>query len=76
MSEEEFLRLFNTMGFNNGIVKEVRLINPNAIYIVMFDGPDLIFEYHDLFDWSLQTVKNFVRKGDTNESVINSENCI
>ena len=76
MNEEEFLRLFNTMGFNNGIVKEVRLINPNAVYIVMFDGPDLIFEYLDLFDWSLQTVKNFVRKGEANEFVGNSKDCI
>lgn len=72
MNEEEFLRLFNTMGFNNGIVKEVRLINPNSIYIIMFDGTDLIFEYHDMSDWSLQTAKSFVRKGETNELIANS----
>lgn len=72
MTEEEFVRLFNTMGFNNGIVKESRLISANSIYLIMFDGPDLIFEYHDMSDWSLETAKSFVRKGDTNELIANS----
>lgn len=69
MTEEEFVRLFNTMGFNNGIVKESRLISANSIYLIMFDGPDLIFEYHDMSDWSVQTAKSYVRKGETNEFV-------
>lgn len=72
MTEEEFVRLFNTMGFNNGIVKESRLISANSIYLIMFDGPDLIFEYHDMSDWSVQTAKSFVRKGETNELIANS----
>ena len=60
MTEEEFVKLFNTMGFNNGIVKESRLINGYSIYLIMFDGPDLIFEYHNMSDWSVQTAKNYV----------------
>lgn len=72
MTEEEFVRLFNTMGFNNGIVKESRLISANSIYLIMFDGPDLIFEYHDMSDWSVQTAKSYVRKGETNELIANS----
>lgn len=69
MTEEEFVRLFNTMGFNNGIVKESRLINTNSIYLIMFDGPDLIFEYRDMSDWSVQTAKSYVRKEEENEFV-------
>lgn len=61
MSEEELLKIFNTMSFNGGNVKEVRLIGENKIYLVMFNQPDMIFYFKDMKDWSLQTAVNYVR---------------
>ena len=60
-TEEELLKIFNTMSFNGGNVKEVRLIDANKIYLVMFNEPDLIFHFKNMNDWSLQTAVNYVR---------------
>lgn len=61
MSEEELLKIFSTMSFNGGNVKETRLIDDNKIYLVMFNQPDLIFYFKDMNNWSLQTAVNYVR---------------
>ena len=70
MSEDELLKIFNTMSFNGGNVKEARLINDNKIYLVMFNQPDMIFYFKNMNDWSLQTAVNFI--GGNNE---HSNNC-
>ncbi len=61
MSEEELLKIFSTMSFNGGNVKETRLIGDNKIYLVMFNQPDMIFYFKDMNNWSLQTVVNYIR---------------
>ena len=65
-TEEELLKIFNTMSFNGGNVKEVRLIDANKIYLVMFNGPDLLFHFEDVNTWSLQTVKELIISGKEN----------
>ena len=62
MSEDELLKIFNTMSFNGGNVKEARLIGDNKIYLVMFNQPDLIFYFKSMNDWSLQTAVNYVNE--------------
>ncbi len=62
MTEEELLKIFNTMSFNGGNVKDARLIDDNKIYIVMFNQPDLVFYFKSMDDWSLQTASNFIKK--------------
>ena len=62
MTEEELLKIFNTMSFNGGNVKDARLIDDNRIYIVMFNQPDLVFCFKSMDDWSLQTASNFIKK--------------
>ena len=62
--DKRLLHIFNTMGFNNGIVKEARLMKENSIYIVMWDAPDLIFEFNSMDDWSLCTAKNYIQRKD------------
>lgn len=62
MTEEELLKIFNTMSFNGGNVKEARLIDTNKIYLVMFNQPDLIFHFRAIDCWSLETVINYVNK--------------
>lgn len=62
MTEEELLKIFNTMSFNGGNVKEARLIDDNKIYLVMFNQPDLIFYFRAMDCWSLETVINYVHK--------------
>ena len=65
MDEQELLRIFNTMHFGDGTVKEARLISEHSIYVVMFNESDLIFEYYDVNNWSLRTAINFtLRKED------------
>jgi len=61
-TEEDLLKIFNTMSFNGGNVKEAKLIDDNKIYIVMFNQPDLIFYFKSMNDWSLQTAVNYVKK--------------
>ena len=61
MTEEELLKIFNTLSPTGGHIKGVRLISENKIYLVMFDEPDLIFYFKDMKDWSLQTAVNYVR---------------
>lgn len=63
MTEEELLKVFNTMSFNGGNVKEARLISDNKIYLIMFNQPDLIFYFNSMSDWSLQTVANYIVGG-------------
>lgn len=63
MTEEELLKVFNTMSFNGGNVKETRLIDDNKIYLVMFNQPDLIFHFRAMDCWSLETAVNYVNKG-------------
>ena len=62
MSKEELLKIFCTMSFNGGNVKETRLIDDNKIYLVMFNQPDLIFYFRAMNCWSLETVVNYVNK--------------
>ncbi len=62
MTEEELLKIFNTMSFNDENVKEARLIDDNKIYLVMFNQPDLIFHFRAMDCWSLETVINYVNK--------------
>ena len=61
MTEEELLKIFNTLNPTGGNVKEARFIGENRIYLVMFNEPDLIFYFKDTKDWSLQTAVNYVR---------------
>lgn len=61
MTEEELLKIFNTLSPTSGSVKEARSIGDNKIYLVMFNEPDLIFYFKDMKDWSLQTAVNYVR---------------
>jgi hypothetical protein len=64
MSEEALLKVFQTMSFGNGTVKEARLIKENTIYIMMFNEPDLIFEFNSMTDWSLCTAINYISRKD------------
>ena len=64
MSEEALLKVFQTMSFGNGTVKEARLIKDNTIYIMMFNEPDLIFEFNSMTDWSLRTAINYIQGKD------------
>lgn len=58
--EQELLKIFSTLSFNGGNVKEARLINDNTIYLVMFNEPDMIFHFESMDCWSLQTVVNYI----------------
>lgn len=62
MTVDELLKVFNTMSFNGGNVKEARLIDTNKIYLVMFNQPDLIFYFKSMDCWSLETAVNYVNK--------------
>ena len=62
MTDEEFENLFNTFSFNRDPIKETIRINENVLYIVSFNGPDLIFEFHSMSDWSLITATSLIRK--------------
>ena len=64
MSEEALLKVFQTMSFGNGTVKEARLIKENTIYIMMFNEPDLIFEFNSMTDWFLCTAINYIGRKD------------
>lgn len=60
-TDEELLKIFNTTSFTGGNVKEGRRIDDHTMYLVMFNEPDLIFEWHDCMDWSIRTAKNFIK---------------
>ncbi len=64
MSEEALLKIFKTMQFGNGTVREARLIKENTIYIIMFNEPDLIFQFNSMTDWLLCTAKNYIQRKD------------
>ena len=61
-TKEDLLKVFNTMSFNGGNVKEVKLIDNNTIYLVMFNQPDLLFHFRAMDCWSLETVVNHLNK--------------
>ena len=67
MSEEELLKIFNTLNPTSGNIKETRLIGDNKIYLVMFNEPDLIFYFKSMNCWSLETVINYVKRQNTEE---------
>ncbi len=64
MDENQLLKVFNTMHFTDGVIKEARLIKENTIYIIMFNEPDLIFEFNSMADWSVSTAKNYIDRKD------------
>ena len=72
MTEEELLKIFNTMSFNGGNVKKVIKVDDNTIYLSMFNEPDLIFHFTNMNDWSLETALNYVKGKSMEES--NNEN--
>lgn len=72
MNEEALLKIFKTMQFGNGTIREARLIKENTIYIIMFNEPDLIFEFNSMTDWSLCTAKNYIQGKDKQNECINS----
>lgn len=61
MTVDELLKVFNTLSFNGGNVKEARLINDNTIYLVMFNEPDMIFYFKSMNDWFLRTALNYTK---------------
>lgn len=72
MDEKALLKVFQTMSFGNGTVKEARLIRENTIYIMMFNEPDLIFEFNSMTDWSLCTAINYIGRKDKQNECVNS----
>ena len=81
MTKDELLHVYNTMSFGKDPVKEVLSVDDETIYIVSFNGPDLIFKFKSINEWSLQTVRELIvstrderldlkswKKGKTNES--------
>ena len=62
MTDEEFKNLFDTFGFNREPIKEAIRINEHMLYVVSFNGPDLIFEFNNMSDWSLRTATSLIRK--------------
>jgi hypothetical protein len=64
MDENQLLKVFNTMHFTDGVIKEARLVKDNTIYIIMFNEPDLIFEFNSMIDWSVSTAKNYIERKD------------
>ena len=58
--KEELLKIFSTMSFNGGNVKETKLIDSDTIYLIMFNEPDMVFHFKSMHDWSLQTAFNYV----------------
>ena len=59
---EELLKIFSTMSFNGGNVKEAKLIDNDTIYLTMFNEPDMIFYFKSMNDWILQTASIFITK--------------
>lgn len=59
---EELLKIFSTMSFNDGNVKETKLIDSDTIYLTMFNEPDIIFHFKNMNDWSLRTALNYVKE--------------
>lgn len=59
--EQDLLKIFSTMSFNGGNVKETKLIDSDTIYLTMFNEPDMIFHFKSMNNWSLQTAFNYVR---------------
>lgn len=60
--KEELLKIFSTMSFNGGNVKEAKFIDDNTIYLVMFNEPDMIFHFKSMSDWFLRTAPNYVKE--------------
>ena len=60
MTKDELLHIYNTMSFGKDPIKEVLPIDDETIYIVSFNGPDLIFKFKDVNDWALQTVRALI----------------
>ena len=60
MTVEELKNLYLTMPFAKDPVKEVLLVDENTIYLVSFNGPDLIFRFKSMYEWSLQTVRELI----------------
>ena len=74
MDEEALLRVFNTMHFTDGVIKEARLIKDSTIYIIMFNEPDLILEFNSMIDWSVSTAKNYIdRKDKAKNGTVNND---
>ena len=60
MTAEELKNLYFTMPFAKDPIKEVLMVDENTIYLVSFNGPDLIFRFKNMNEWSLQTVKELL----------------
>lgn len=60
MTAEELKNLYSTMSFGKDPIKEALPVDENTIYLVSFNGPDLIFRFKSMNEWSLQTVKELL----------------
>ena len=67
MTVDELLKIFSTMSFNGGNVKEAKLIDNHTIYLAMFNEPDMIYHFESMNNWSLQTAFNYVKKQNEEE---------
>lgn len=65
MSDSEFVNLYNTMPFGKDPIKETVRVDEHTLYIISFNGPDLLFTFYDMNRWSLETVEEliFEKKG-------------
>lgn len=73
MTTEELKNLYLTMPFAKDPVKEVLMVDENTIYLVSFNGPDLIFRFKSMYEWSLQTVRELIvdKKGNVHDDRYN-----
>ena len=60
MTKEELVNLYDTMPFGKDPIKEAIRVDDNTLYIVSFNGPDLVFKFKSMNEWSLQTVKELI----------------
>lgn len=60
MSDSEFVNLYNTMPFGKDPIKETIRVDEHRLYIISFNGPDLLFTFYDINRWSLETINELI----------------
>ena len=43
--KQELLTIYATVPFNRDPIKEIILVDDQTLYLVMFNGPDLLFHF-------------------------------